>query len=103
MAGALAMAGGIGNGWRQWRQLMVESTTGTLRGGKLHALVTHPPSFLFEPCQQARGKANMPDTVDKMENLLQQRNRLIPKVQRYYGFFGNLSSGESLNFSNNIG
>ena len=54
-------------------------------------------------CQQARGKANMPDTVDKMENLLQQRNRLIPKVQRYYGFFGNLSSGESLNFSNNIG
>ena len=54
-------------------------------------------------CQQARGKANMPDTIDQMENLKQQRNRLIPKTQRYYGFFGNLSTGESLDFSNTIG
>jgi len=52
-------------------------------------------------CRQARGKANMPDTVDKLENLLQQRQRLIPKINRYYGFFGNLASKEALNLGNN--
>ena len=54
-------------------------------------------------CRQARGKANMPDTVDKLENIKQQWSRLIPKVNRYYGFFGNLAAREQLNLSNNIG
>ena len=51
-------------------------------------------------CKQARAKATMPDTVDKLENLLQQRNRLIPKTNRYYGFFGNLATKETLNLGN---
>ena len=38
-------------------------------------------------CAQARNKTRMPDTVDKLQNLLDQRNRLIPKHTRYYGFF----------------
>ncbi len=53
-------------------------------------------------CQQARGKANMPKTIDELENLKQQRVRLIPQQNSYYGFFGNMSSSEHLNFSNSI-
>lgn len=47
-------------------------------------------------CAQARGKMNMPDTIDKMQNLLNQRKRLIPNENRYYGFFGNLNTPEKL-------
>ena len=47
-------------------------------------------------CQQARGKAYMPDTIDKMQNLLEQRQRLLPAVNRYYGFFGKLADKEHL-------
>ena len=54
-------------------------------------------------CKQARGKANMPDTVDKLENIKQQWSRLIPKVNRYYGYFGNLAAREHLNLTNTIG
>lgn len=51
-------------------------------------------------CAQARSKATMPDTVDKLQNLVDQRIRLIPKVQRYQGFFGNLHSAEKLDLKN---
>lgn len=47
-------------------------------------------------CAQARGKMNMPNTIDKMQNLLDQRKRLIPNENRYYGFFGNLNTPEKL-------
>tara|TARA_R110002110_G_scaffold10231_2_gene50117 strand:+ start:199 stop:1158 length:960 start_codon:yes stop_codon:yes gene_type:complete len=53
-------------------------------------------------CAQARGKANMPDTIDKLQNILDQRDRLIPKTRNYFGFFGNLSTPESLNFGTRI-
>ena len=47
-------------------------------------------------CRQARNKMNMPDTIDKMQNLLEMRKRIFNKERRYYGFFGNLSQGERL-------
>jgi len=47
-------------------------------------------------CAQARNKTRMPDTVDKLQNLLDQRNRILPKHTRYYGFFGNLNTRERL-------
>ena len=50
-------------------------------------------------CAQARNKARMPDTVDKMQNLVDQTQRLIPKYTRYYGFFGNLNSPERLDLA----
>jgi hypothetical protein len=47
-------------------------------------------------CRQARNKANMPNTIDKMENLLAMRKRMFSKENRYYGFFGNLNQRERL-------
>ena len=51
-------------------------------------------------CAQARSKATMPDTIDKLQNLTDQKNRLIPKVRRYQGFFGNLHTPEKLDLKN---
>ena len=42
----------------------------------------------------------MPDTIDKLQNLTDQQNRLIPKVRRYQGFFGNLHTPEKLDLKN---
>ena len=53
-------------------------------------------------CGQARGKANMPDTIDKLQNILDQRDRLIPNTKSYFGFFGNLNTPEALNFGTRI-
>ena len=47
-------------------------------------------------CRQARNKANMPNTIDKMENMLAMSKRMFSKENRYYGFFGNLSQRERL-------
>tara|TARA_R100000406_G_C3111150_1_gene124414 strand:+ start:1360 stop:2280 length:921 start_codon:yes stop_codon:yes gene_type:complete len=51
-------------------------------------------------CSQARSKATMPDTIDKLQNLRDQHIRLIPKVRRYQGFFGNLHTVEKLDLKN---
>jgi hypothetical protein len=51
-------------------------------------------------CQQARNKANMPKDIDTLENLRKQHIRLLPKVQRYDRFFGNLSTREKLDLKN---
>ena len=51
-------------------------------------------------CAQARSKATMPDTIDKLQNLKDQHIRLIPKVSRYQGFFGNLHTVEKLDLKN---
>ena len=40
--------------------------------------------------------ATQNDTIDKMQNLLEQRQRLLPAVNRYYGFFGKLADKEHL-------
>lgn len=51
-------------------------------------------------CAQARNKANMPDTIDKLQNMLDRHVRLIPYRSGYYGFFGNMNSREKLRFGN---
>ena len=50
-------------------------------------------------CSQARNKMNMPNSIDKLQNLTNQWNRLIPNKNRYYGFFGNMSKPERLNLN----
>ena len=47
-------------------------------------------------CRQARNKMNMPDTIDKMQNLKDSWKRMFDKPNRYYGFFGRLSEPERL-------
>jgi len=51
-------------------------------------------------CAQARNKATMPDTVDKLQNMVDQHIRLIPYRKAYYGFFGNTNHKEELRFGN---
>ena len=43
----------------------------------------------------ATGAINLP-SIDQLENIRQTRNRLIPKERRYYSFFGNMATEESL-------
>ena len=45
----------------------------------------------------AAGNLNMP-TLDQLENLRKQSNRLVPKAERYDSFFINLSNPESIRF-----
>lgn len=51
-------------------------------------------------CRQAGNLAMMPKGVDEYQNLLDQRNYLIPQLNRYYGFFGNLNKPEGRRFNN---
>ena len=44
----------------------------------------------------------MPDTIDKLQNIADMSNRLIPKTKNYFGFFGNLSKPEALNFGTRV-
>lgn len=50
-------------------------------------------------CRQAKNESIMPSTVDEYENLLQQRNYLIPRDNSYYNFFGNLNKKEGRKFN----
>lgn len=45
-------------------------------------------------CNVAANKQKMPKTIDQMENIRAQRMRLLPRVDRYYGFFGQLAANE---------
>ena len=42
----------------------------------------------------------MPDTIDKLQNMLDRHVRLIPYRDGYYGFFGNMNSKQKLRFGN---
>jgi hypothetical protein len=44
-------------------------------------------------CKQASNKDLMPSGIDDLQNLLDQRRRLLPKNQ-YFGFFGKMSVPE---------
>lgn len=46
-------------------------------------------------CRQAKNESLLPQTVDEWENLLHQRNYLVPQINRYDGFFGRLSHKEN--------
>lgn len=49
-------------------------------------------------CAQAKNEDKMPQTIDEWQNIVDMRNHLIPKTNRYYGFFGALSHPEHLKF-----
>jgi len=50
-------------------------------------------------CRQAKNKAKMPKTIDDYQNLLESTHQLIPKMKRYYNFFGNLGRMEHRKFN----
>ena len=50
-------------------------------------------------CKQARNRAMMPKGVDAWQNILEQRQYLLPRMNRYYGFFGKMSRPESRKFN----
>ncbi len=50
-------------------------------------------------CKQARNRAMMPKGVDAWQNILEQRQYMLPRVNRYYGFFGKMSRPESRKFN----
>lgn len=51
-------------------------------------------------CKQAGNEILMPKGVDQFENLLRQRNYLLPRNHRYNKFFANLSAPENRIFMN---
>lgn len=46
--------------------------------------------------RKAKNNAKMPKTLDQFQNMLEETHHLIPKQDRYYGFFGNLGQKEKL-------
>lgn len=46
-------------------------------------------------CGQASNVDKMPSGIDQHQNLLDQRSYMLPRNNRYYGFFGNLNKPES--------
>ena len=52
-------------------------------------------------CKQASNQGKMPQSIDDWENLLNQRNYLLPRINRYDSFFGNLSEKENLKMIGN--
>jgi hypothetical protein len=51
-------------------------------------------------CGQAKNIGIMPKTLDEWENLLRQRNYLVPRTDRYNNFFGNLAHTEKRSILN---
>lgn len=49
--------------------------------------------------KQAKNWAKMPKTIDQYQNLLEESHHLIPRLKRYYGFFGNLGREEDRTFN----
>jgi hypothetical protein len=49
-------------------------------------------------CKQARNRAMMPKGVDQWQNIMEQRQYMLPRNTRYYGFFGKMSRPESRKF-----
>lgn len=50
-------------------------------------------------CKQASNVDMMPNGIDEHQNLLDQRSYLLPRQNRYFSFFGNLSKPESRVFN----
>lgn len=48
---------------------------------------------------QFKSKAKMPTGVDQYQNLMDQSSYLIPRRNRYYGFFGKLGTAEDRRFN----
>jgi hypothetical protein len=42
----------------------------------------------------------MPNGVDELQNMMEQRSYLIPRQNAYYGFFGRLAHKEQRRFNN---
>jgi hypothetical protein len=51
-------------------------------------------------CSQAGNIDMMPHGIDEHQNLLDQRSYFLPRQNRYYGFFGNLSQPENRVYNN---
>lgn len=50
--------------------------------------------------KQFKNKDMMPYGIDDYQDLMEQSMYLIPRLNRYYGFFGNLNQKESRKFNN---
>lgn len=50
-------------------------------------------------CKQASNYIMMPKGVDAYQNIMEQRQHMLPRVHRYYGFFGKMSTPESRKFN----
>jgi len=50
-------------------------------------------------CKQARNRSLMPKGVDAHQNIMEQRQYMLPRLKRYYGFFGKMSRPESRKFN----
>lgn len=53
--------------------------------------------------KQFKNKAKMPTGVDQHQNLMEQSKYLLPRQNRYYGFFGNLGRAEERPFADPTG
>lgn len=51
-------------------------------------------------CRQASDDAKMLKGIDAHQNLLNQRQYMIPRLGEYYGFFGRLGKAENRHFNN---
>lgn len=51
-------------------------------------------------CEQGKSSLKMPKSIDDYQNLLDQRNSLIPRMNEYNSFFGNLNRPEQRRFNN---
>lgn len=49
-------------------------------------------------CKQASNVDLMPNGVDEYQNMLDQRSYLLPRQNRYYGFFGKMARPETRKF-----
>lgn len=49
-------------------------------------------------CKQAGNIIDMPYSIDDYQNILEERQHLIPRIDRYYGFFGKLGRKENQSF-----
>lgn len=49
--------------------------------------------------KQAKNWSKMPKGIDQHQNLLEQTHHLIPRLNRYYGFFGKLGKQEYRGFN----
>lgn len=49
--------------------------------------------------KQAKNFAKMPKSIDQFQNLLEQSHYLIPRTNRYYGYFGSLGKAENRRFN----
>lgn len=49
--------------------------------------------------RQSKNWAKMPKSIDQYQNLLEESHYLIPRLKRYYGFFGKLGRAEDRLFN----